>query len=208
MYFENGTFALDLTLINILKDRINRELGNDISCGMCRAALLTGNNSTSQLFYRQEVYTRNECPYDTLLKRLRKLVIKKKLSVKFRYRSQVIRIVLIFIFDEINYNTGYKLLIESLISFCSPAKVIDTSIYLYCPTIDVSNHVVNELGLNSFSTTSSSISPHANNSESILQHVCVNNYFSAKRSNSAPANTLTLYHTSTWIWFVLTQIMQ
>ena len=193
--FKNGIIVIDSVLLNILKNRVNRALGKDITCGLCRIMILTKDVSASQIFFRHEIFTTRRCPYNTLLERIRQLAIKKEMHLQFRYRNQDISIVLILIFEEIDYLTGYIKVYESVLNFCDNVTPINGSILLYCPTIELSGEELYRLKINNISNHPAAVPLHMNESDTMPQQICVDNYFLTRQINSASytVNFFTIY---------------
>jgi hypothetical protein len=112
---------------------------------------------------------------------------------------------MVLIFEDIRFMSGFNLFTESVISFCQDARVIDASILSYCPTIELPIEEVHILGLNNVFKDPSSMSWQLNNSEPIIQEVCVDSYFSAKRAKSASTaiNGFKICYMFDWLLIIL-----
>jgi hypothetical protein len=153
------------------------KIGND--CGVCTATVFQGNNSTSQLFFRYEMFATERCPHHNLLRRIRKIAMQKKINLQFKYRNQVYNALLSLMFEN-DRTSALEIHVDMVSAFCKYAEHINESILLYCPAIMLSNAEVNELGLNNLRAH-----PQVKNENATTQQVCVDVYFSAQKINSA-----------------------
>jgi hypothetical protein len=156
----------------ILKLRI----GND--CGVCTTSVFQGNNSTSQLFFRYELFATEGCPHDTLLKKIRKIAIQKKKNLQFKYRNQEFNTLVSLVFEN-DRTSALEIRVDMVSAFCKYGTDINESILLYCPAIMLSNAEVNEFGPHK-----SPAHPQVQNANATTQQVCVDVYFSAQKNNS------------------------
>ena len=167
-------------LLKILENRVFRELGNDITCGVCLSELFAGKISTNQKYFRLTMYSKEGCPYHTLLGRIRQLAIREEIYLQFKYRTQVVRLVMNLLFEEIDHTSDFDYLYESLYEFCNnPFTKIDENILLYCPNIMLSSDEIHELRLKN-----ASVFPQIKDLNATFQQVCVDDYFSVKQVNS------------------------
>ena len=176
---KDGNIISHEILLRYLETRLIREIGRDINCGKCRSTLLSGKMSPSQIFFRYLMFAKEGCKYSTLLDRIRNIAIKKEMNLQFKYRNQIVRVISTLVFEDISQTTGFNQLKESVSTFCHVPTIIDETILFYCPSVMLSSDEMKELALKNTNLYSA-----ANDTNSTMQQVCIENYFSAQQANS------------------------
>jgi hypothetical protein len=171
-----GNVSDDPVFLRFFENRLTQEIGNDISCGKCTSSLYE-NNATSQFFFQFELFAQEGCPYDILSKRVRILAIKEKINLEFTYRNEDFHAKLTFLSEDLDATSGFNLFAQKTFAFCNHELKTNETIFLFCPAIMVSSTEVYELGINN-------VLGHTQ-----FQKICVDDYFSVKRFNSAMAVT-------------------
>jgi hypothetical protein len=173
-----GNITANAFLLRALENRLVREIGDDISCGICKSTVFAGENSTTQMVFRFEVFANEKCLYNILLERIRQIAIRKNVYLQLSYGTQKVRIALVIILGEIDVKTISKDL-SKVSTFCAGVKSIDETILLYCPAIELNDNETTEFGLNNLQVVKD---PNAT-----AQKMCIDEYFSAQQLNTAAA---------------------